>query len=1083
MDLFAELCELPAATRAARLAELAEVDAVLAAQVATLLARDASTDGERSLIHPRIVERLLATVEAAEGRRSVASLPQLEGRYRLLRVIGEGGMGTVYEAEQVAPRRLVALKALRSSTTAGDRALRRFALEAEVLARLQHPGIAQVYEAGFAEEDGEGPAWIAMELVRGEPIVAACRRRGIGRSDRLRLFLAVCEAVAFAHQRGVIHRDLKPPNILLAEPDPSARGEDDLARLGQPKILDFGVARVVGDEWRREVAGSLTDAGQIVGTLAYMSPEQLAADSDAIDVRSDVYALGVVLYELLADRRPFAFEGGDLARSIRAAQESDPPPLARSDPTLAGDLSSIVAMALAKDPRRRYQSVGSLAADVAAHLAGEPIAARADSVAYVLSRRLRRYRWPIALAGLALAALVLFAIRSAIDAERFANLARAEQAASAAAESARAALARELALSRLDQARLLAKDGSLEAAERLVRGEYAASPTRDALWTVREVTARHPSLDTMRHHADRVWAVGFLPDGSLSAGEDLRLVRLDEEGAIRACVDLSAPPMPGVPLLDEDSDAATLVLADGRIERFDADTLVPLGTVATVPPPRHAARGFGGIVVVGHDRRVLVVDERDGSVREHPPTAVHPTGLARIDAERIAYGGNDGVVRVRRIDSDDAIELRGHEGYPHLFRFDPATHRLITSGQDRTIRFWDADSWRQVDILDGGNGQLGDVVLMPDGSLITTGWWGIDRWDLEARTRRRLASLPGGALATAVEGDRVLTGHIGEVRLWSATPGAGRPGPRLVGRTASALSPDGTIATFADAAGDVQLLDGATGAPLRRLLPHHARVRTLAFSADGTQLVTGGDDREVRVHDVATGLLLGRRTDADIASHASAAFSPDGRMLAMLAADRSLRVLALPQLSEIVRMPLGALQPISVAWSPDGARLVTTARDNRVRLWSLDGRQLAEAGLEMPVWSAAFSADGSRIAVGTWGRVIVLYDAATLREIGRLRGPAGLVTAVRWHPREHDLLLASSADGALRIWSVDTARLLFTLEPFASGDMVDCAIAADGRRIAASGAWGESSVWDVAEWDRWIDGARGEVASAAAPPR
>jgi len=314
----------------------------------------------------------------------------------------------VYEAEQVTPRRLVALKALRVGSLDADEALRRFALEAEVLARLQHPGIAQIHEAGFGDEIGEGPAWIAMELVNGKAIVAAACERRLDRVARLKLFLQVCDAVSFAHRRGVIHRDLKPNNILLAEPEADAIGD---AALGRTKVLDFGVARVLGDAW--EGATALTSPGQLVGTLPYMSPEQVSGDPDAVDVRTDVYALGVILFELLTERRPHDLKGKNVVDAIATVRDADPLLLGAVDPTLRGDLEAIVQQALTKEPRRRYQSVQDLALDIERHLRGAPVEARADARLCVLARQARRHRWPLALALTIIMAILSVSGRSA----------------------------------------------------------------------------------------------------------------------------------------------------------------------------------------------------------------------------------------------------------------------------------------------------------------------------------------------------------------------------------------------------------------------------------------------------------------------------------------------------------------------------------------------------------------------------------------------------------------------------------------------------------------------------------------------
>jgi tetratricopeptide (TPR) repeat protein len=288
--------------------------------------------------------------------------------------VGEGGMGSVYEAEQEQPRRIVALKVIKPGL-AGPELLWRFRQESQALARLQHPGIAQIYEAG-AEDSGAGlQPFFAMELIHGRPLLQHADEHHLHTRQRLELMARVCEAVHHAHQRGLIHRDLKPGNILVDE-------------AGQPKILDFGVARVTDSDVE---ATQQTDVGQLVGTLAYMSPEQVLADPLALDTRSDVYALGVILYQLLAGRLPYHI-GPKVHEAVRAIQEDDPAPLSSISREYRGDVETIVAKALAKDKARRYDSAADLAGDIRRYLQDEPIIARPPSAIYQLEKFARRHK-------------------------------------------------------------------------------------------------------------------------------------------------------------------------------------------------------------------------------------------------------------------------------------------------------------------------------------------------------------------------------------------------------------------------------------------------------------------------------------------------------------------------------------------------------------------------------------------------------------------------------------------------------------------------------------------------------------------
>jgi tetratricopeptide (TPR) repeat protein len=332
-------------------------------------------------------------------------LPRQIGRYRILRLIGQGGMGAVYEAVQDKPDRQVALKVIKPGATSRD-ALRRFEQETQLLGKLHHPGIAQIYEAGTADA-GQGPQpYFAMELVHGFTLRDHAERSESGPREKLALVAKICDAVHHAHQKGVIHRDLKPGNILVDE-------------SGQPTILDFGVARATDSDRQ---ATMQTNVGQIVGTLPYMSPEQITADPLELDTRSDVYALGVILYELLAGRLPYDAHRGTLTEVLRTICEEEPKALGTVDRRLRGDVETIVAKALEKDRERRYGSAAELAADIRRHLTDEPIVARPPSATYQLSKFARRNK--VLVGGVAAVFLVL--VGGVLAASRQASRARRE---------------------------------------------------------------------------------------------------------------------------------------------------------------------------------------------------------------------------------------------------------------------------------------------------------------------------------------------------------------------------------------------------------------------------------------------------------------------------------------------------------------------------------------------------------------------------------------------------------------------------------------------------------------------------------
>ncbi|MBL8747213.1 MAG: serine/threonine protein kinase [Phycisphaerae bacterium] len=301
--------------------------------------------------------------------------PRSFGNYRLLSLLGEGGMGVVYLAEQARTRRRVALKLVRAGL-ASPRVLRRFELEVQALGRLEHPNIARIFEAGTAETATGAQPFFAMEFVKGASITEHAALNRLSIADRLRLMIEVCAAVQHAHLKGVIHRDLKPGNVLVTDE-------------GRVKVLDFGVARLSEGDASATMA---TQAGQMVGTLPYMSPEQLLADPDSVDTRSDVYSLGVILYEMLTGCLPHDFSSRSLADAVKTATEESPVSPRAHNPHLSGEVGLITMKALERERDRRYQSPAELAEDIQRFLDDEPIRATAPSRWYLARKFAKRNR-------------------------------------------------------------------------------------------------------------------------------------------------------------------------------------------------------------------------------------------------------------------------------------------------------------------------------------------------------------------------------------------------------------------------------------------------------------------------------------------------------------------------------------------------------------------------------------------------------------------------------------------------------------------------------------------------------------------
>ncbi len=401
--LFHEAEPLEGGERGAYLAVACAGDETLRRQVETLLACDGSSSG------------LAFTAGLAD---QPAAGPEGFPNYRILRKLGEGGMGVVYEAEQQNPRRLVALKVIRAGRFASGRMRRMFQREVEMLGRLEHPGIATIYESGAG---ADGQPFLAMELVKGAPLDAWLARQPalatLAKNDaagRLRLFRAICDAVAYAHQNAVIHRDIKPSNILVPDAGEGSTG-GSLSTRPPAKILDFGLARITGQDAE---ATMLTETGMVQGSIQYMSPEQARGDNARIDVRTDVYSLGVVLYVMLTGHHPYFEPDGSLVEALARITTAAPRPFRQWLRRYDEDLETIAMKALEKEPERRYPSVAAFAADIDRYEADLPVVARPPSRAYQLRKLVQRHRAAFALLAASAVLAVAFVAALIVESHR-----------------------------------------------------------------------------------------------------------------------------------------------------------------------------------------------------------------------------------------------------------------------------------------------------------------------------------------------------------------------------------------------------------------------------------------------------------------------------------------------------------------------------------------------------------------------------------------------------------------------------------------------------------------------------------------
>jgi eukaryotic-like serine/threonine-protein kinase len=994
------------------------------------------------------------------------------GDYEIRGELGSGAMGIVYRARQISLDRFVALKMIRAGALAREEDLRRFQNEAEAVARLDHPHIVPIYEVG--ERDGR--RYFSMKLIGGPCLNSRLATYTTNPKGAARLTITIAEAVHHAHQRGILHRDLKPSNILLDED-------------GDPHVTDFGLAK------RVEGANELTISGAILGTPAYMAPEQASGIKQLVTVLSDVYGLGAVLYALLTGHAPF--RGDTVLLTLQQVRENPPTAPVKLNPKVPRDLEIICLKCLEKSPQHRYPSAQALVDDLHRFVAGEPIHAR-PAAAFERAVKWVRRRPVIAglLAAVAVAVLcgltgtslglvaALNARREALNREQDSLKARAAEVVArgdAERESGRARTQTELAEQRLYDVRMNLVQRYWE--------DYHGEHLQQVL--VEQLPANQSDIDrrgfewfywqrkmysghiTLKGHTNFIGNVTFGPEGKelvTACGDGTVMVWDAGTGKVTRSLKAHAGSSHSLALSPDGKRLASTdstALRDWTVNLWDTETgretLTLKGHTASI----HGAAfspDSKRIATASEDQTLKIWDAETGqetlNLNGHADSVVRVT--FSTDGTRLASAGGD---EVKLWDATTGLGMRtlkGHTGGVTSVAFSPDGKQLATSGRDE-VKLWDTANGREAHTLKGHTSWVVGVAFSHHGERLATA--GQDQtvrvWDSgtgqEIRTLKGYTDLvfcvafssDGTRLASASYDETVIVWDVGTSQETNSFGGH-------AGLLDVAFSPDGRRLASGGVDG-VRVWDAATGQEIVMLKEHTRGVTRVAFSRDGKR-IAAASRREVGVWDVGTGqetLIFKGHSD-----HVRRiAFSPDGKRIAS-AAGRDVKVWDLESGQEI-RAFKGQTDSVwSVAFSPDGERLAFSA-GTTVKVWDvgLSQETLSVRGQSGPASCVEFSSDGKRLSFSN-GRDFKVWDAATGQEIlsRNLKGHSSEVCDVAFN-LDGGRLASASFDGTVKVWDTATGQETLTLKGH-TDQVFSVAFSPDGKRLASASRDGTVKVWD-----------------------
>jgi WD40 repeat protein/serine/threonine protein kinase len=1038
------------------------------------------------------------------GSFRVAGYPQAStiaevhslGRFQLLERVGQGAFGAVWRARDTQLDRIVALKIPHAGLLASKGALERLEREARAAAQLRHPRIVRLYELITLN----GIPVLVSDYIEGVPLPDLLRVRRLTIRESAELVADVAEALDYAHGMGLVHRDIKPGNIMMEQTDCGLRIADrgfqegnriasgheikrkstdseirnsqsaignPPARL-KPVLVDFGLALREGAEI------VMTVEGQILGTPAYMSPEQAAGRGHAVDRRSDIYGLGVVLYQLLCGELPFR---GSKPMLVYQVLHDEPRPPRRLNDRIPKDLETICLKAMAKEPRRRYDSAREMADDLRRFLRGEPVRARPAG------RVERLYRWsrrnPL-VAGL-IAAVAFVLVAGTVTSSYWAI--RAQANAKTAREEAYLAR-RGRYITEIHLAHRAWKDGQID----LVQEKLQAQPEefRDFEWQYLRRLCRL-DLETIQGHSGRISNVTVSPDG--------------RSFATASC----------------DGTAKIWDMATGQVLFTLGRGEASMAGAAFSPDGRMLATSYGGygkqqpsttgVIALWDTSTGQELFTLRGHIDRVNSVAFSPDGkkLAAVSGG-YSMGGNPlpGELRIWDLATKkELLRVAAHNGPAMAVAFHPDGKRIATAGRDRTAKIWDVETGNKLLVLEGhGDPNVDDVAFSPDGTLVATACWDsmVRLWD--TGTGNPLHTFIGHSswvhgVRFSPDGERLASSSTDRtIRIWDLKKRKWKDTLRghSDGVTALAFHPDGWRLTSAGASGTVKHWDAHKSLQALTLrCPSHEQA--LVFMAGGRRLISAGVDHVLRVWDPGTGSLIQTmpghkgRIDALAVSadrrflasadsehivivwgaisgnlnlldsfpgaqseRSSISFNsdPNRPVLAWVTQEGTVKICDLP-LKEKPRTPSGPVNVVSgLAFRPGGNQLALVNKDRKIEIWQIDSPRLLHS-LEGPQdgdVQNAFSPDGTLLAAAGIDQTIRVWQTRDWKEIHVLRGHTAPVSALAFSP-DGSRLASGSLDYTVKLWDLVTGQEILTMDDHEFG-VNAVAFSPDGSFLASS---------------------------------